>query len=185
MSIQVLKPKYHVEECLEQIRECLEIGWTGMGFKTVEFENEWKKYTGHENAHFLNSATVGLHLAVEILKQENGWNDGDEIITTPVTFVSTNHAILYENMKAVFADIDEYFCIDPDDVEQKLQIKPAPLFLWDTAVVSEIWKKLLIYAKNIILSLFLMRLIWQELALTEFFPVLWKALMLPYTAFRR
>ena len=123
MSIQVLKPKYHVEECLEQIRECLEIGWTGMGFKTVEFENEWKKYTGHENAHFLNSATVGLHLAVEILKQENGWNDGDEIITTPVTFVSTNHAILYENMKAVFADIDEYFCIDPDDVEQKITDK--------------------------------------------------------------
>ena len=38
MAIQVLKPKYHVEECLEQIRECLEIGWTGMGFKTVEFK---------------------------------------------------------------------------------------------------------------------------------------------------
>ena len=34
MAIQVLKPKYHVEECLNEIRECLEIGWTGMGFKT-------------------------------------------------------------------------------------------------------------------------------------------------------
>ena len=70
MTIQVLKPKYHVEECLNEIRECLEIGWTGLGFKTVEFENKWKEYTGHENAHFLNSATVGLHLAVEILKKE-------------------------------------------------------------------------------------------------------------------
>lgn len=123
MSIQVLKPKYHVEECLDQIRECLEVGWTGMGFKTVEFENEWKKYTGHENAHFLNSATAGLHLAVEILKQENGWNDGDEIITTPITFVSTNHAILYTQMHAVFADVDEYLCIDPDDVEKKITDK--------------------------------------------------------------
>lgn len=123
MSIQVLKPKYHVEECLNEIRECLEIGWTGMGFKTVEFENKWKEYTGHTNAHYLNSATVGLHLAVEILKKENGWKDGDEIITSPITFVSTNHAILYENMHAVFADVDEYLCIDPEDVERKITDK--------------------------------------------------------------
>jgi dTDP-4-amino-4,6-dideoxygalactose transaminase len=39
---------------------------------------------------------------VKILKMRNGWNDGDEIITTPITFVSTNHAILYENMHATF-----------------------------------------------------------------------------------
>lgn len=123
MSIQVLKPKYHVEECLDQIRECLEIGWTGMGFKTVEFEEEWKKYTGHKNAHFLNSATVGLHLAVEILKKENGWKNGDEIITTPITFVSTNHAILYEGLVARFADVDEYLCLDPEDVERKINDK--------------------------------------------------------------
>lgn len=123
MSIQVLKPKYHVEECLAEIKECLDIGWTGMGFKTVEFENKWKEYTGHANAHFLNSATVGLHLAVEILKKENGWKDGDEIITTPITFVSTNHAILYENMVARFADVDEYLCLDPVDVEKKINDK--------------------------------------------------------------
>ncbi len=123
MAIQVLKPKYHVEECLNEIRECLEIGWTGMGFKTVEFENKWKEYTGHKNAHFLNSATVGLHLAVEILKRENGWKDGDEIITTPITFVSTNHAILYEKMVPRFADVDEYLCLDPEDVKRKINEK--------------------------------------------------------------
>lgn len=121
--IQVLKPKYHVEECLEQIRECLEIGWTGLGFKTVEFENKWKEYTGHENAHYLNSATVGLQLAVEILKKENGWKDGDEVITTPITFVSTNHAILYEGLVPRFADVDEYLCLDPEDVERKITDK--------------------------------------------------------------
>lgn len=123
MSIQVLKPKFHVEECIEQVRECLEKGWTGLGFKTVEFENKWKEYTGHENAHYLNSATVGLQLAVEILKKENGWNNGDEIITTPITFVSTNHAILYENLVARFADVDEYLCLDPVDVEKKINEK--------------------------------------------------------------
>jgi dTDP-4-amino-4,6-dideoxygalactose transaminase len=123
MPIQVLKPKFHVDECLESIKECLEIGWTGMGFKTVQFEEAWKEYTGHKYAYFLNSNTVGLHLAVKILKMQNGWNDGDEIITTPITFVSTNHAIMYENMHPVFADVDEYLCMDPVDVEKKITEK--------------------------------------------------------------
>lgn len=123
MSIQVLKPKFHVEECLDAVKECLEKGWTGMGFKTVEFENEWKKYTGHNYAYYLNSNTVGLHLAVKILKMQNGWQDGDEIISTPITFVSTNHAIMYENMHVTFADVDEYLCLDPIDVEKKINEK--------------------------------------------------------------
>ena len=119
-TIQVLKPKFHVEECLEQVRECLEAGWTGSGGKTVELEKQWKAYTGHPNACFLNSNTSGLHLAVNILKRRYGWQDGDEIITTPITFVATNHAILYENMKPCFADVDEYLCLDPVDVEKKI-----------------------------------------------------------------
>lgn len=123
MTIQVLKPKFHVEECLNAVKECLEQGWTGMGFKTVEFEEAWKKYTGHKFAYYLNSNTVGLHLAVKILKIQNKWHDGDEIITTPITFVSTNHAILYENMHATFADVDEYLCLDPADVERKITNK--------------------------------------------------------------
>ncbi len=123
MSIQVLKPKFHVDECLEAVRECLEKGWTGMGFKTAEFEEEWKKYTGHKYAYYLNSNTVGLHLAVKILKMENNWDDGDEIISTPITFVSTNHAILYENMKVKFADVDEYLCLDPESVEKNITDK--------------------------------------------------------------
>lgn len=123
MSIQVLKPKFHVEECLEQVRECLEKGWTGLGFKTIEFEEKWKEYTGHKNAHYLNSATVGLQLAVEILKKENNWVEGDEVITTPITFVSTNHAILYQKLVPKFADVDEYLCLDPVDVEKKITNK--------------------------------------------------------------
>ena len=123
MAIQVLKPKFHVDECLEQIRECLEKGWTGMGFKTVQFEEAWKEYTGHKHAYYLSSNTVGLHLAVKILKDKYGWKDGDEIISTPITFVSTNLAIMYENLKPVFADVDEYLCLDPEDVERKITDK--------------------------------------------------------------
>lgn len=120
MSIQVLKPKFHIEECLDAVKDCLEKGWTGMGYTTVQFEEEWKKYTGHGYAYYLNSNTVGLHLAVKILKLKNGWKDGDEIISTPITFVSTNHAVLYENMHVTFADVDEYLCLDPVDVEKKI-----------------------------------------------------------------
>lgn len=123
MSIQVLKPKFNIDECLDAVKECLEKGWTGMGFKTVEFEEEWKKYTGHKYAYYLNSNTVGLHLAVKILKMQNGWQDGDEIISTPITFVSTNHAVLYENMHVTFADVDQYLCLDPVDVEKKINDK--------------------------------------------------------------
>ncbi len=120
MSIQVLKPKFHVDECLAQVRECLEKGWTGSGFKTAELEQRWKEYTGHANACYLNSNTSGLHLAVDILKRRYGWQDGDEIISTPITFVSTNHAIMYEGMKPCFADVDRYLCLDPVDVEKKI-----------------------------------------------------------------
>jgi dTDP-4-amino-4,6-dideoxygalactose transaminase len=120
MAINVFVPSFHVDEILPLIRECLEKGWTGLGFKTVEFEDAWKKYTGLANAHFIASSTVGLHLAVHTLKLDRGWQDGDEIITTPLTFVSTNHAILYENLKPVFADIDDSLCLDPASVESRI-----------------------------------------------------------------
>lgn len=118
--IQLFVPTFRVEECLAEIRECLEKGWTGLGFKTVQFEEAWKHYAGLPHAHFLNSATAGLHLAVRILKEEGGWQDGDEVISTPLTFVSTNHAILYERLRPVFADVDEYLCLDPQSVRDRV-----------------------------------------------------------------
>ncbi|WP_019908940.1 DegT/DnrJ/EryC1/StrS family aminotransferase [Paenibacillus sp. HW567] len=118
--IQLFKPVYRVEECLDGIRECLQKGWTGLGYKTIEFEEQWKQYTGLPHAHYVNSATSGLHLAIKILKEKNGWNDGDEVISTPLTFISTNHSILYEHLNVVFADVDQYLCLDPGDVEKKI-----------------------------------------------------------------
>lgn len=119
-AIQLFKAKYEVEECLEEIRECLLAGWTGMGFKTVKFEEAWKTYTGLPFAHYLNSSTIGLYLAVDILKEHYGWKDDDEIITTPITFVSSNHAILKSHMKAVFADIDDTMCLNPESVREHI-----------------------------------------------------------------
>ena len=122
-NIQVLKPKFRVDECLYEIKECLNLGWTGMGYKTIEFEKHWKTYTGLNNAHFLNSASSGLHLAVKILKEKYDWQDGDEIITTPFTFISTNHAIIYENLKPCFADIDDSLNLNPQSVKDKINDK--------------------------------------------------------------
>lgn len=123
MSIQLFIPKFRIEECLIEIRECLEKGWTGLGYKTLQFEDAWKNYTGHPNAHFLSSNTVGLHLALEILKKENNWQDDDEVITTPLTFISTNHSILQANLKPIFADVDEYLCLDPISVQKHITPK--------------------------------------------------------------
>lgn len=123
MSIQLFVPKFRIEECLTEIRECLEKGWTGLGYKTLQFEDAWKDYTGHPNAHFLSSNTVGLHLALEILKKENDWKDDDEVITTPLTFISTNHAILQAKLKPVFADVDEFLCLDPLSVQKHITPK--------------------------------------------------------------
>lgn len=120
MSIQVLKPSYHVEECLAEIEECLRIGWTGLGFKTTAFEGAWKEYTDLPHAHFVNSGTAGLHLAVNILKKKHGWQEGDEVITTPLTFVSSNHVILYEGLTPRFADIDETLCLSPESIAKAI-----------------------------------------------------------------
>ena len=56
-SINLFKPYFRNNEIMEHIKECLDNGWTGLGFKTVQMEEEWKKYTGLPFAHFLNSNT--------------------------------------------------------------------------------------------------------------------------------
>lgn len=118
--INLFTPHFRVEECLSGIKECLEKGWTGLGFKTAQIEEAWSDYTKLPYSHFLNSNTVGLHLALHIFKTKHNWKDGDEVITTPLTFVSTNHAIKYCNLQPVFADVDEYLCLDPEEVKKKI-----------------------------------------------------------------
>ena len=119
-AIQLFVPKFRTDETLEAIREALDKHWSGMGFLTNRFEEEWASYTKSDNALFLNSATAALHLAVEVLGKDEKWGVDAEIITTPLTFVSTNHAILYAGYKPVFADIDSYLCLDPKSVEEKI-----------------------------------------------------------------
>ena len=57
MAIHLFTPTFRIDECMEAIRECLEKGWTGLGFKTLEIEKAWCDYAGLPHAHFLNSNT--------------------------------------------------------------------------------------------------------------------------------
>lgn len=98
--IPVFRPCYDERE-VEALRETLLSGWVGLGPKTAEFENRFAGMIGSAHAVGLNSATAALHLAMHVM----GIRDR-EVITTPMTFVSTNHAILYEGGIPVFCDVE-------------------------------------------------------------------------------
>lgn len=72
-----------------------------MGPRTKTFEKAFAEYVGSPYCVGLNSCTSALHLGLRLLDLP----PGSEVITTPLTFVSTNHVILYERCKPVFADI--------------------------------------------------------------------------------
>lgn len=116
--IQVFKPSYNEEE-LEALREPFKTGWIGLGPKTREFEDKFAGYIGVKHAIGLNSCSAALHLALKVLNIEKG-----EVITTPMTFVSTNHAILYNNCRPVFADIEkDTLNINPDEIKKLVSTK--------------------------------------------------------------
>lgn len=119
-NIQLFAPSFDIDRCLAEIRACLEKGWTGIGFKTVEFEQRFCEYTGQPFGHFVNSNTNGMHVLLEMLKITRGWKDGDEIVSTAMTFVSTNHSILHAGLRPVFADVDGSLCVTVDTVRQAI-----------------------------------------------------------------
>lgn len=101
--IQVFKPKINTEKVLTRLKPILESGWVGLGPKTKEFETKLAEFIGVKHFIALNSATSGLHLAIKVLNLP----PKSKILTTPITFISTNHAILYENHTPVFCDVEK------------------------------------------------------------------------------
>jgi dTDP-4-amino-4,6-dideoxygalactose transaminase len=122
--IPLFKPVFDKTEVLRQIGECLDSGWTGRGPKCAKLEEAWKEYTGLPHAHFVSSGTAGLHLALELAKVRR-WDprdfpQPDKVITTPLTFVATNHAIKHAKLTPWFADVDDSLNLDPKQVKQYL-----------------------------------------------------------------
>jgi len=113
--IPVFRPSYGKEE-IKAVSEVLKSGWIGLGPKTQEFEDQFAAFLPVSFAVAVNSDTAALHLSLKVVGIE-----GYEVITTPMTFISTNHAILYNGGIPVFADIEsDTLNIDPEDVKRKI-----------------------------------------------------------------
>lgn len=98
------------------------------GPEVQQFEKEWAEYFGVKHAIAVNSATSGLMAAVGAL----GIEPGDEIITTPYTMAATVTAPLWYGAIPVFADIEEeYFCLDPKSVEEKITERTKAIMVVD------------------------------------------------------
>lgn len=125
-SIPVFTP-FHGEEEIEAVAEVIRSGWWGLGPKTAEFEKRFAAFVGAPHAVAVNSATAALHLALLVAGVEGG-----EVISTSMTFVSTNHAILYNRATPVFADVQtDTLNIDPDDIERKITPKTRAIVVVD------------------------------------------------------
>jgi dTDP-4-amino-4,6-dideoxygalactose transaminase len=142
-SIQLFRPTYRVDECMEAIRGVLESGWTGTGPKCAEFESQWKKHIGCRNALFVSSATAALHIAVRLLDLP----EGSKVATTPLTFVSTNAAILYEKLTPVFCDCGSDLSLKADSVIDAIEKDRVRAVIWVHygGSVSEEFYKLMDY----------------------------------------
>ncbi|MBZ2207313.1 DegT/DnrJ/EryC1/StrS family aminotransferase [Massilia soli] len=103
------------EEEIAEVVECLRSGWVTTGPKTRQFEQAFADYIGGGvEAISVNSATAGLHLALEAL----GIGPGDEVIVPTLTFTATAEVVRYLGAQPVFVDSDpRTLCIDPDAVE--------------------------------------------------------------------
>ena len=82
--------------------EVLDTPYLSMGPKTKAFEGEFVKYFGVKYAVAVSSGTAGLHVLVKIA----GIKEGDEVMTSPFSFIASSNVILFEKAKPVFVDID-------------------------------------------------------------------------------
>ncbi|MGE0919040.1 DegT/DnrJ/EryC1/StrS family aminotransferase [Trichlorobacter lovleyi] len=90
------------DEEINEVVDSLRSGWITTGPKVKRFEDAFKAYVGAPFAVPLSSATAGLHLTLLALKIK----EGDEIITTPMTFASTVSMIILAGATPVLADIE-------------------------------------------------------------------------------
>jgi dTDP-4-amino-4,6-dideoxygalactose transaminase len=100
---------------IEAVVACLRSGWVTTGPATRQFEQDFNAYLGGDlQVISVNSATAGLHLALESL----GIGPGDEVIVPTLTFTATAEVVRYLGAKPVFVDVDPvHMNIAPEAVE--------------------------------------------------------------------
>jgi dTDP-4-amino-4,6-dideoxygalactose transaminase len=117
---------------IDEVVDTLRSGWIGFGPKCVRFEEDFAAYTRAPHALSLNSATAALHLALIAA----GVGEGDEVITTPLTFCATANVIAHVGATPVFVGIEERTNnIDPERIEAAITprtraIMPVHMYGW-------------------------------------------------------
>jgi len=108
--------------------DVLDSGIIAQGPMVKEFEDMFSQYCQCSNAIAVNNGTAALHCTLHAL----GIQPGDEVITTPFTFIATAHAILIAGATPVFVDIKEdTFNIDPDKIQEKISDKTKAIIVVD------------------------------------------------------
>lgn len=142
-KIQISKPVIGKAE-INAVVKILESGNLSQGPVVKELERQFAEYCGAKYAIALSNGTATLHTALYAL----GIEEGDEVITTPFTFVATANSIMMQRAKPVFVDIEpDTFNIDPALIEKKITkktkaIMPVDLFghPYDVKAVNKIAK---------------------------------------------
>lgn len=107
---------------IDAVNRVLQTPFLSIGPVIEEFEKEWAQFVGARYAVGVSSGTAGLHLGVIAA----GVGAGDEVITTPFSFVASANIMLYQNATPIFADIDpKTMNIDPNLVEAKIKERRA------------------------------------------------------------
>ena len=84
------------------VAQVMATNYLSMGPFVQSFEQAFRDFTGAKHAIAVNSGTAGLHLCVRAA----GWSDGDRVITTPFSFVSSTNVLLYERITPIFVDAE-------------------------------------------------------------------------------
>ena len=113
------------DEYTEEIKSIFESKWlTNMGAKHKELESKLKEYLGVHNLSLYTNGHMALYIAIKSFD----FPEGSEVITTPYSFSSTTHAIVQNNLKPVFCDINpEDYTIDVNKIESLITDKTVAI----------------------------------------------------------
>lgn len=141
MKIQFLKPNINEKDINMAVR-VLRSGWLAPGRYTRELEENFTRYLGVKYAVMTGSCTAALHMALIIA----GVKEGDEVITTPISYVATSNVILYQKANPVFVDVDPITgLMDLNKIEKKITRKTKaiiPVHLYGQMVDMKKLKKI-------------------------------------------
>jgi perosamine synthetase len=115
-----------------RVLKVLESGIISYGPNSKQFEQRFAELHGNKYGILSNSGTSSLHVALQAMKEEYGWKDGDEVIVPVTTFVATANIVKHCRMTPVFGDADaSTYNLIPDDTlitDKTRAIIPAHLF---------------------------------------------------------